>query len=538
MDGAGVYQYEMEAPVSFPPQRVVSLVPSITESLFDLGVGDRLIAISDYCTRPAERVARLPRIGGTKNPAVDQIIALEPELVFANQEENRPEDVEQLRNAGIPVWVTFPRTVRDAFNVLWNIMHIFDEAGYVERVRAMEWTCDWLERLDESRPHRTPVFAPIWLDPLMTFNRETYIHDLLRVCGGNNVFAERERRYPLGADLGEDVPYPADDSRIPGRDTRYPRISFEELEAAQPEVILLPDEPFVFGEKHVSMNEIVHDLKAPITAVKGFIELVQLKGELNPDQEHYSQRATQALERMEEMVNGLLDIAWIDSERPLDIFETDLSGLIQSIVDMLAGQAEQQQVHVTAPRSRKALIIESDSRRLESAIQNLLSNAIKYNKPNGEVRINLRTKRHQVIISVEDTGKGIPPEDLPYIFDRYYRSPRDVFSSVPGTGLGLAIAKAVIEKHGGTVSASSVLGNGTVFTVTLPRWQAFSQSTESDSDVGDVEPATLPHIETLPALKVRLEEESADGVDDAFQEPETVKELTADHPLRDSHTPE
>jgi ABC-type Fe3+-hydroxamate transport system substrate-binding protein len=253
MVDSGVYQYEMESPVTYPPRRVVSLVPSITESLFDLGVRDRLIAVTDYCVRPAEEVARLPHIGGTKNPNIEQIIALSPELVFANQEENRPEDVEQLRAAGIAVWVTFPRSVRDAFNILWNIMHIFDEAGLVERVRAMEWTCDWLERLDESRPRRTPVFTPIWLDPLMTFNTETYIHDLLRVCGGDNIFADRERLYPLEADLGERLPYAADDPRIAGRDTRYPRITLDEVESAQPEVILLPDEPFAFSEKHVSI---------------------------------------------------------------------------------------------------------------------------------------------------------------------------------------------------------------------------------------------------------------------------------------------
>jgi|GEM_PF-807669 signal transduction histidine kinase len=285
------------------------------------------------------------------------------------------------------------------------------------------------------------------------------------------------------------------------------------------------------------MNNIVHDLKAPITAAKGFIELIQMKGKLNADQVHYSQRATQALEHMEEMVNGLLDIAWIDSDRPLDIFETDLNRLIQNIVEMLAGQAEYGQVQLIAPRSRKALDVEADSRRLESAIQNLLSNAIKYNKPGGEVRVTLKTKRHQIVLTVEDTGKGIPPEDLPYIFDRYYRSPRDVISPVKGTGLGLAITKTIIEKHGGNIAVDSTLGQGTVFTIMLPRWQAFSQSAESDSNISEVEPATMPHIESQPTMEARLDEESADGVDDEVQEPETVKEFVADHPLHDPDHP-
>ncbi|MFN8529438.1 MAG: helical backbone metal receptor [Anaerolineae bacterium] len=212
------YQHQMDSPVAEPPRRVVSLVPSMTESLFELNVGDRLIAVTDYCIYPADQVARLPRIGGTKNPDVQRIIEMHPDLVLANHEENRKEDIEALQAAGIPVWVTFPRTMREAFNVLWNIMHLFDEPGLVERVRAMEWTLDWLERMAENRESPLKVFVPIWNDPLMTFNAETYAHDLIRVCGGTNVFAAGE--------------------------TRYPHVTLEEVEAAQPDLILLPSEPF------------------------------------------------------------------------------------------------------------------------------------------------------------------------------------------------------------------------------------------------------------------------------------------------------
>jgi ABC-type Fe3+-hydroxamate transport system substrate-binding protein len=218
----GTYRYTMEAPVSVPPRRVVSLVPSVTESLFELGVGGRLIAITDYCAHPADQVGRLPRIGGTKNPDVARIIALQPDLVIANQEENRQADALALQAAGIPVWVTFPKTVRDAFNLLWNIMYVFDEPSMVERIRSAEWLCDWLERMEQPECR---VFAPIWYEPLMTFNADTFAHDLLRVCGGMNVFA--------------------------GREARYPQVTLAEVEAAQPDVILLPSEPFAFDESHL-----------------------------------------------------------------------------------------------------------------------------------------------------------------------------------------------------------------------------------------------------------------------------------------------
>lgn len=223
---ASTYTYNMTAPVTQPPQRVVSLVPSVTESLFDLNLGSRLVAVTDYCARPADGVATLPRIGGTKNPDLRRIIDLKPDLVFANQEENRKQDVEALQAAGIPVWVTFPRTVQDALNLLWNIMYAFEETSMVPRVRLIEWTLDWVGGVSRAREDKiTRVFVPIWMKPLMTISADTYAHDLLRVCGGTNVFAAHT--------------------------SRYPQVTLQEVEMAQPDVILLPSEPFAFDESHV-----------------------------------------------------------------------------------------------------------------------------------------------------------------------------------------------------------------------------------------------------------------------------------------------
>jgi ABC-type Fe3+-hydroxamate transport system substrate-binding protein len=233
----------------FVPQRVVSLVPSMTESLFTLGVGSRLVAVTDYCTKPAEGLAPLPKIGGTKNPNVAQIIALAPDLVLLNSEENRQEDHQALQAAGITTWVTEPRTVLGAIRVLWDIMDIFEAPQMSPLVREIERGYDYTElamRNETADP--LTVFVPIWKDPWMTINQQTYMHDLLSVCGGQNVFAERERLYPLRADLSESPPYPSDDSRTAGRDVRYPRITLEEVIAKQPDMILLPDEPYRFTE--------------------------------------------------------------------------------------------------------------------------------------------------------------------------------------------------------------------------------------------------------------------------------------------------
>jgi ABC-type Fe3+-hydroxamate transport system substrate-binding protein len=239
----------MPSPFEFVPQRVVSLVPSMTETLFDLGIGDRIVAVTDYCTRPAEQVARLPKVGGTKNPDIEKIIALQPDLVLMNSEENRLPDQQALQAAGIPTWVTEPHTVFDALNILWEVMDVFEAPEMSRRVREIERSYDYTElamRSEDMRP--IAVFVPIWKDPWMTIHRDTFMHDLLSVCGGQNVFSERERLYPLRADLGEAEPLPADDPRVVGRDTRYPRVTLQEIEAKKPEVVLLPDEPFPFSE--------------------------------------------------------------------------------------------------------------------------------------------------------------------------------------------------------------------------------------------------------------------------------------------------
>lgn len=249
------YHVDSDIPVEDAPETVVSLVPSLTESMFDLNLGHKLIGRTEYCIYPAGQVDAIPALGGTKNPDVDRIIALKPGLVLANQEENRKQDVEALRDAGIPVWVTFPQTVPDVFVMLWNIMYLFDETAMVPRVRLIEQTYDYVSSLSETKEVEDPtrVFVPIWLDPLMTINANTYVHDLLRAVGGINVFAERERQYPLKADLGEAEAYAADDPRLAGRDTRYPRVTWQEVEAAQPDVILLPSEPFAFDAKHIPL---------------------------------------------------------------------------------------------------------------------------------------------------------------------------------------------------------------------------------------------------------------------------------------------
>jgi ABC-type Fe3+-hydroxamate transport system substrate-binding protein len=207
------------------PRRIVSLIPSTTELLCALGLADALVGVTVYCVEPRDVVRGKTRVGGEKDPDLVAIRALAPDLVVANIEENRREDVDALRAAGIPVWVTYPRTVAEG---LAMIRDLGDVTGARERAGAM---LDELEplyrRVRERAAARRPVrvFYPIWRRPWMTIGADTYVHDLLSTCGGANVFADR---------------------------IRYPTVSLEEMAARAPEVIVLPDEPFRFRRAHIA----------------------------------------------------------------------------------------------------------------------------------------------------------------------------------------------------------------------------------------------------------------------------------------------
>jgi ABC-type Fe3+-hydroxamate transport system substrate-binding protein len=180
-----------------PPKRVVSICPSITETLVSIGALRQLAAATRYCTRPKGVLRGLPRVGGTKDPDVAAILALKPDLVFANEEENRLEDVQALRAAGAEVDVTFPKTVADVPR---------DVRGWGRRLgegceRKAETLASRIEREvsdleSEPAPASFRYAYWIWMDPWMTVSDDTYVADLLRLAGGVNVFGNEPERYP------------------------------------------------------------------------------------------------------------------------------------------------------------------------------------------------------------------------------------------------------------------------------------------------------------------------------------------------------
>ncbi|MCQ6554221.1 helical backbone metal receptor [Streptomyces sp. C10-9-1] len=193
--------------------RVVSLVPSLTEAVAVSGPG-LLVGATDWCTHPA--ALDVVRVGGTKNPDVRAVAALRPDLVVANEEENRPADLDALRAAGLRVAVTEVRTLEQAFRELERIL--VEGCGLARSA--------WLDRAEDAwsalpAAPAVPVVVPIWRRPWMVLGRDTFAGDLLARLGAVNVYA--------------------------GHGERYPKVPIEGLAACGAELVVLPDEPYAFG---------------------------------------------------------------------------------------------------------------------------------------------------------------------------------------------------------------------------------------------------------------------------------------------------
>jgi ABC-type Fe3+-hydroxamate transport system substrate-binding protein len=205
-----------------PPRRIVSLVPSLTELLFDLGMNETVVGITRYCIHPEPKVKGKTRIGGTKNPDLDQIRALRPDLIIGNKEENRQEDIETLQKE-FPVWMSDINSLADATRMIRQIGHLLEK----------EASGDWIAGVIESRfaalPEMLPPGTPrvaylIWRNPWMVAGASTFINALLTHCGWVNAFGDQER---------------------------YPQCTATELRAVQPDIILLSSEPYPFQKKHI-----------------------------------------------------------------------------------------------------------------------------------------------------------------------------------------------------------------------------------------------------------------------------------------------
>lgn len=225
--------------VHTPAKRVVSLVPSVTESVIALGAGESLVGRTRYCIHPSDRVKAVARLGGTKDPDLEAIVALKPGLVLANREENLEKDILFLRDAGVTVHVCEPRSPDDALAYVALLGLMFDR---IEEAAAIVYDGERvLHELAEAKTEREAldrirvapkgverVAALVWRNPWMVAGGDTYISGVLEALGLVNAY---------------------------GSSPRYPRVEIADLAAERPDVILLPSEPYEFKREHATELE-------------------------------------------------------------------------------------------------------------------------------------------------------------------------------------------------------------------------------------------------------------------------------------------
>jgi two-component system phosphate regulon sensor histidine kinase PhoR len=216
------------------------------------------------------------------------------------------------------------------------------------------------------------------------------------------------------------------------------------------------------------VSTVSHDLRSPLTTIKGFIDLMDVAGPLSEQQRDFVGRIQKGVTTITELINDLLDIGRIEAEVNLNMEQCAFDEIITQSVDELRDQAESKEQTLVITLPPHTSLVWGNPLRLRQVVDNLVNNAIKYTPEGGKITIWVEEYDSQIALNVRDTGIGISSADQLYIFDKFYRVQSEETEDITGTGLGLAIVKSIVEKHNGRVWVESETGKGSTFTVLLP----------------------------------------------------------------------
>ena len=225
-------------------------------------------------------------------------------------------------------------------------------------------------------------------------------------------------------------------------------------------------------ERRLFVSNVSHELRTPLTSVKSYLEALDEGALSEPVAPDFIKVSLDETNRMMRMVTDLLHLSRIDNATSnLDVELINFTAFITFILnrfDQIRGQDEEKKYELVRDYPITSVWIEIDTDKMTQVIDNILNNAIKYSPDGGKITVTMKTTDDQMILSISDQGLGIPKQDLPRIFDRFYRVDRARSRAQGGTGLGLAIAKEIIKQHKGFIWAKSEYGKGSTFTIVLP----------------------------------------------------------------------
>ena len=221
------------------------------------------------------------------------------------------------------------------------------------------------------------------------------------------------------------------------------------------------------------VSTVSHDLRSPLTLMRGYATMLEMAGQLNEQQKNYSRMIVQGVDNMAKLVNNLLDLGRIDFGVGLQVENIPVLDILERVTSSLQMQAKQKHISlgVEIPKDMPNAI-EADQALLQQALYNLVENALKYTPEGGEVTLHLQTSPSELTFAIQDSGIGIPENDQPRLFEKFYRGTNREALTQRGTGLGLAIVKSIAERHGGKVWMESQLGKGSIFYLQIPLAQS------------------------------------------------------------------
>jgi two-component system phosphate regulon sensor histidine kinase PhoR len=214
------------------------------------------------------------------------------------------------------------------------------------------------------------------------------------------------------------------------------------------------------------VNTVSHDLRSPLTAIYGFVSLIDRVGSINEQQADFIRHIQSSVQHITSLINDLMDLGRVEANYDIQMEDVNLKDIINQSIENLDYQVDEkmQEMELSIPDDVPGIL--GNPLHLQRMVSNLLENAIKFTPPLGKISIRLRAEASQLILEVTDNGPGVPLADQPHIFDKFYRG-SNLSQNTPGTGLGLSIVKSVVEKHHGRIWLES-LPTGTTFTVILP----------------------------------------------------------------------
>ncbi len=236
------------------------------------------------------------------------------------------------------------------------------------------------------------------------------------------------------------------------------------------ETELLRKEKEMMQEKFISM--VSHQLRTPLVAVQEYLEVILggMAGKVAGEQKHMLERIQIRISELLSLINDWLSFSRIDESEISQKFKAvAITTLLEELLNFMQPVAQRKRIALVGAYCDTPLLVNGDKESLRELFINLISNGINYNRQGGKVKLTLKEENSNIVIKISDTGIGIPSQDIPFIFDEFYRIKSKEVQSIPGTGLGLSIAKRIVEAHKGTINVESKLGEGTTFIVSLSK---------------------------------------------------------------------